>query len=107
MRSYRRKEERPWQEGVTGLETAVCRIVLILPGLSVHVRVGVQTLFITPGSPWENGYVSSVFAFAALSTGLFSADPSQPVSQWYDQGLFTSQRRRFKRGWERHRVRWK
>ena len=22
-------------------------------------RVGVQTLFITPGSPWENGYVES------------------------------------------------
>ena len=23
-------------------------------------RVGVQTLFITPGSPWENGYIESV-----------------------------------------------
>ena len=22
-------------------------------------RVGVQTLFITPGSPWENGYIES------------------------------------------------
>ncbi len=22
--------------------------------------VGVQTLFITPGSPWENGYIESV-----------------------------------------------
>ena len=24
-------------------------------------RVGVQTLFIEPGSPWENGYVESLF----------------------------------------------
>ena len=43
MRSYRRKEERPWQEGVTGLETAIVLIAFVV--------------------------VSSVFAFAALSTG--------------------------------------
>ena len=51
MRSYRRKEERPWQEGVTGLETAIVLIAFVV--------------------------VSSVFAFAALSTGLFSADKAK------------------------------
>ena len=28
-------------------------------------RVGVKTLFIEPGSPWENGYVESFFRYAA------------------------------------------
>ena len=28
-------------------------------------RVGVRTLFIEPGSPWENGYVESFFRLAA------------------------------------------
>ena len=55
MRSYRRKEERPWQEGVTGLETAIVLIAFVV--------------------------VSSVFAFAALSTGLFSADKSKETIQ--------------------------
>jgi hypothetical protein len=32
-------------------------------------RVGVKTLFIEPGSPWENGYVESFNS--KLSTGLF------------------------------------
>jgi transposase InsO family protein len=27
-------------------------------------RVGVKTLFIEPGSPWENGYVESFFRYA-------------------------------------------
>jgi len=35
-------------------------------------RVGVKTLFIEPGSPWENGYVESFFRYApgrAAGTG--------------------------------------
>ena len=35
-------------------------------------RVGVKTLFIEPGSPWENGYVESLFRLApgrAAGTG--------------------------------------
>ena len=55
MKSYRRRDERPWQEGVTGLETAIVLIAFVV--------------------------VSSVFAFAALSTGLFSADKSKETIQ--------------------------
>jgi hypothetical protein len=28
-------------------------------GVAVLARLGVQTLFIEPGSPWENGYIES------------------------------------------------
>ena len=28
-------------------------------------RVGVKTLFIEPGSPWENGYIESFFCIAS------------------------------------------
>ena len=28
-------------------------------------RVGVKTLYIEPGSPWENGYVESFFRYAS------------------------------------------
>ena len=57
MNNDRMKEERPWRwsRGITGLETAIVLIAFVV--------------------------VSSVFAFAALSTGLFSADKSKQAIQ--------------------------